>query len=66
MSHHVLQFWKHMARAANKRGNQFLVGHIIGLRLESLFGDDHRAAHRFYTELEQSASTTLRQEKVYK
>jgi hypothetical protein len=52
----TLEHWKQLARAANARGDQMMVGKIIGLRLEPLFGDDHRAAHRFYTELERNAS----------
>ena len=55
MTHNTLQYYKQLARAANARGEQMMVARIIGLRLEPLFGDDHRAAHRFYTELEQTA-----------
>jgi hypothetical protein len=32
-----------------------LWGMIIAKRLQPLFGDNHAAAHRFYTELEQTA-----------
>jgi hypothetical protein len=35
------------------------VGMIIGLPLEPLFGENHKAAYRFYTELEQSAPLPL-------
>lgn len=52
MTHDTLQYCKQLARAANARGDDMMVGTIIGLNLEPLFGDDHAAAHRFYTELE--------------
>jgi hypothetical protein len=50
-----LEHYKQLARKANARGDQMMVARIIGLHLEQLFGDDHRAAHRFYTEFEQTA-----------
>lgn len=50
-----LEKWKKAARKANQKGNAMEVAKIIGLHLEPLFGNDHAAAHRFYTELEQSA-----------
>jgi hypothetical protein len=49
-----LQHYKELARAANARGDQFRVSMIIGLHLEQLFGDDHRGARAFYTELERT------------
>ena len=51
----MLEYYKKLARDANARGDQMMVARIIGLHLERLFEDDHRAAHRFYTELEQTA-----------
>jgi hypothetical protein len=59
MTHHILQYWKQLARAANARGNAMEVGRIIGTKLEPLFDGDHRAAFAFYTELEQSAPTPI-------
>jgi hypothetical protein len=56
-----LQHYKELARVANARGDNAMVGMIIGLHLEKLFGDNHAAAHRFYTELEQTSPTPLYQ-----
>ena len=53
-----LERFKQLARDANARGDQMMVARIIGLHLEQLFEDDHRAAHRFYKQLEQEAPTT--------
>jgi hypothetical protein len=50
-----LEHYKQLARQANAAGDHYTVGMIIAKRLEPLFGDNHAAAHRFYTELEQTA-----------
>jgi hypothetical protein len=57
MTHNMIQYYKQLARAANARGNDMAVARIVALRLEPLFGDDHRAARAFYTELERTAPT---------
>ena len=49
-----LEHYKQLARQANAAGDHYTVGMIIAKRLEPLFGDNH-VAHRFYTELEQTA-----------
>jgi hypothetical protein len=50
-----LEHDKQLARQANAAGDHYTVGMIIAKRLEPLFGDNHAAAHRFYTELEHTA-----------